>query len=259
MQHLKSVAILMVVLAGALILSVMIPAAAQGDTSGTGYPANTITVTGNGSASGSPDIANLQIGVEIFDSDLSAAFSQANERIDTIINAVVEAGVAREDIRTMGLNVFVDRSMGPMGPATSSAAGEPGQPPETPPQNYVVSNQLRVTVRDISNAADVINVAVENGANNIYGLEFNIDDRTELEGEARVDAMADARARAEHLAEIAGVELGEVLMINEGFSGVPGPFPMAMSGIGGGGDGATVEPGQLSVSMSVTVTYAIAR
>lgn len=230
-----------------------IPLLAQDGGSTAAYPTNTITVTGTGEAYGAPDIANLVVGVEIINSDLPTAFTEANSRIDTIIQAVLEAGVAREDIRTMGLNVYIDRSYGPAMPMDSATEGGT-------PQNYVVSNQLSIRVRDIASVADVINAAVAAGANNLYGLDFNIADRSALESEARVDAMADARARAEHLAEIAGVSLGEVVVINEGGGGfVPYPSAARDMAVGLGGGGAAVEPGQLSVQMAVTVTYAIVR
>jgi uncharacterized protein len=231
-----------------------VPLLAQDGGSTAAYPTNTITVTGTGEAYGAPDIANLVVGVEIINSDLPTAFSEANSRIETIIQAVLAVGVAREDIRTMGLNVYIDRYGAPM-PMDSATEGG------SAPQNYVVSNQLSIRVRDIAKVAEVINAAVAAGANNLYGLDFNIADRSALESEARVDAMADARARAEHLAEIAGVSLGEIVVINEGGGGFV-PYPgmardMAV-GLGGGGE-AAVEPGQLSVQMAVTVTYAIAR
>jgi uncharacterized protein YggE len=262
MKSSRKTATLIVVAVAMLVLGLMIPAAAQDEPTPVqpNYPLNTITVTGTGSALGTPDVANLFIGVEIYDSDLSAAFSESNNRIDNIINAVMEAGVAREDIRTTGLNVFIDRSGPPMpvdsAASSANAAGEPsGQP-----QNYVVSNQIRLTIRDTDLVADVINAAVEAGANNIFGLEFGIDNRDELESEARTEAMADARARAEELAEIAGVSLGQVVVINEGGGGfAPFAFDAAMSQAGMGGGGAVIEPGQLSVSMQVQVTYAIER
>ena len=241
-----------------LIALLAVPLMAQ-DGGAVTYPANTITVTGSGSASGTPDIANLVIGVEIFNSDLAVAFDEANSRIDAIIAAVVEAGVNREDIRTMGLNVFIDRSFGPM----AISPMESGMAQESPEQqqNYVVSNQLNLTVRDISKVADVINAGVEAGANNLFGLDFRIDDTAALESEARVEAMADARARAEHLAEIAGVTLGDAIVITEGGFGGFGPFPNVMNQdmAAGFGGGASVEPGRLSVSMAVTVTYTIAQ
>jgi len=243
----KTVAVVLVVLA-TLMLAVM-PAAAQE------APPNTITVTGNGSAVGTPDIANITIGVEIFNTDLNAAFTEANTRIDSIINGVVEAGVTREDVRTTNLNIFLDRFGGPF-PMMEMDPSSSGMGQAEPQPTFVVSNQVRITVRDVNNVANVINAAVDAGANNIFGLDYGIEDRAELESAARADAVADARERAEELAELTGVTLGSVVSVREVGSGFGPMMDFAESQAQGGG-GAVLEPGTLSVNTSVVITYAI--
>lgn len=222
---------------------------AQNTTSATMYPENTITVTGSGTASGAPDIANIEIGVEMVNENVGTAFADANATIQSVINAVVEAGVAREDVRTVGLNVYAQDRY-PMS----------GEVTETPARDYRVSNQIRVTVRDIALIEAVIDAAVQAGANNIYGLNFGISDRDGLEQEARVNAMANAEARAAQLAEIVGAQLGEVIVVNESFGGF-GPFDVANYSMMGRAEsgGAAIETGQLSVSVQVNVTYRINR
>ena len=248
MKHTKR--IIFITICTLLLALVAVPTMAQED-----GPA-TINVTGTGMASGTPDIANLEIGVETEDPDVATAFDKANATIDAIIAAMVEAGVAEEDIRTAGLNVYQDRfPSGPpmMMPETSGVA-------EVEPV-YRVNNQVRVTVRDIDIVGDVIGAAVEAGANNIYGLNFGIDDRSALESEARAAAIADAQARASELAELIGAELGDVMVVTEGMSGF-GPFDafnMSVPRLEAIGGGASIEPGQLTVSVQVQVTYAINR
>lgn len=241
----KSITVIALLIA--LMAVVVGPAAAQEDLP----PMDTITVVGTGSASGAPDIANLEIGVEIRNEDIAVAFSDTNATIDRVINAMVEAGVAREDIRTTGLNIYRDMYGMPM---------EGGMGNGTPV--YVVSNNVRVTIREIDNVADVINAAVSAGANNVYGLTFGIDDRQSLESEARADAVADARARAEELASLAGAQLGDVIIISE-YSGGFSPFDvMNLSNArmeGGLGGGASIEPGQLSVTVQIQVTFRMNR
>jgi hypothetical protein len=223
-----------------------VPAMAQND-SGGDFPINTITVTGSGSAAGSPDIANMEIGVETADPDVSAAFNQTNATIENVINALVEVGVAREDIRTTGLNIYQERFGGPE-PLTAET-----------PATYRVSNQVRVTIRDISLVSAAITASVDAGANNIYGLQFGIDNQDALEADARADAISNARERAQQYADLIGAELGDVVVINENFGGGFGAFDVANQSTGFGGGGAPIEPGQLSVSVQVQVTYAISR
>ena len=251
MKHLKQIT-LAVMLVIALVLAAT-PVAAQQNAD---LPLNTITVIGSGSAYGTPDIANIAIGVERRDVDISVAYTQANDAINAVIEAIVAVGIAREDIQTTGINIYQEHY--PMEPSMM----EPGmvdRPTDAIPSIYNVNNQLRITVRDIALAAEVINTAVEAGANNVYGLNFSIDDRAGLESEARIEAMTDAQKRAEELAAIIGAELGEVVIISEGFGGGAVPFDMPLAAIGLGGGGAPVEPGQLSVTMQVQVTYSINR
>jgi uncharacterized protein YggE len=212
---------------------------------------NTITVIGVGSASGAPDIANLEVGVETIDPDLATAYNTTNTRIDEIITALVDGGVAREDVRTIGLNVWQDRFGGP-NPAAFTETGE-----AVPV--YVVSNNIRLTIRDIDNVPNVLNIAIEAGATNIFGLNFAIDDADALASEARADALDDARAKAGELANLAEVELGEIVTIVEAEGGFDpfNQFATMEMGRGGGGGGAAIEPGQLSVNVRLQVTFRI--
>jgi hypothetical protein len=235
----RRIAILLA-LAAVLMLAVM-PAAAQD--SGEAYPVNTITVTGSGSAFGTPDMATIEVGSEVFDQDVSAAFARANETTDAIIEAIVNTGVAREDIRTVNLSVFnTTRFM----PETGEVSG------------YSVNNNVRVTVRDVSAVEQVIDAAISAGATNLFGLNFQISDPTALEQDARAEAMDNARTRATQLAELIGAQLGDVIIVNETPGGFSGPMPQAFMG-GGGGGGAVVEPGQSTVTVNLNVTFAITR
>jgi uncharacterized protein len=233
-----------------LTLVAAFPAFAQDDDSNEDT-SRTITVTGTGTVSGTPDIANIEIGVESRDADVTTAFQNSNATIEAVINALVELGIERADIRTSSINVFQDRSGGPApGPAESGMRQEPAS-------TFIVNNQIRITVRDIDLVADAINAAVNAGANQIYGLSFGIDDRLSLESDARAEAISDARARAEELAGLAGVELGAVVRISEASGGF-NPFGQAaFAESRGGGGGAIVEPGQLSVAVTLQITFAI--
>lgn len=249
----KSKFLSIIVLLAVLLVIAVTPTLAQDD--GPAYPIDTITVVGSGSAAGTPDIATIEIGVESRDSDLGVAFSEVNATIDGVIDALVAAGVAEEDIRTVSLNVYQER---PMDPASSGFGPEQSQP--SGEVMFVVNNIVRVTVRDIDGVAEAINAAVAAGATNIFGLNFGISDRDALESEAREEAMANARARAEQLAALAGVSLGDVVVIDESFGG-SSPFDLsnlAMARSEGFG-GASIEPGQLSVTTQVRVTYRINR
>lgn len=229
-------------LLGLLMIAAVLPAAAQ-ETQPT-YPLNTITVSGTGEAAGNPDVAYIQLGVESFDPELSVAFNTTNDRINSVIEALVAAGIERGDIRTVGLNIYQERQ--PLGPENTEFS-----------IRYNVGNMVRVTVRDIAKVADYINIAVDAGVNTLYGLEFGRNDRKALESRARQAALQDAASRARELAALIGVELGDVVVINETTSGFL-PFEAMRQGMGGASN-AVIEPGQVNVAVTLNITYQIKR
>ncbi len=231
------------------VLGVLVLALALG---GTAAPAHaqdpdesrrTIEVTGTGTASGSPDVAVIQLGVQLFETDLGAAVTNANETMDAVIAALEEQGVASEDIRTSNFSIYQESGM----PQPMDAAG-------TSETRYVVNNVVEVRVRDLEQISNVIQAALDAGANNVYGLNFGLDDADALQAEARTLAVEDARARAEALADAFGLAVGEPVSIREGGMDQPSlrSFDTAM---GLGGAGPVISEGQLSVAMQVTVVF----
>ena len=221
-------------------------------------PTNSITVNGYGTSSGKPDVAFMTLGVEVPDSDPSKALSNANALITTITAAVSETGVKEEDIQTTNFNVYSrDVAMGVVEPSAAGIAPD-GAAPQLP-RTYVAQINISLKVRDISKVGAVIDAGVKAGANNIYGLSFGIDDQSKLEKDARVKAIANARSRAQELADALGVKLGDAIIIDESAAG--GPIsPMVMAGFGGGGDAASkVSEGQLNVGINVRITFSISK
>jgi uncharacterized protein YggE len=207
---------------------------------------NTITVTGLGSAYGEPDVAYVELGVEIVDADLATAFSQTSDQMNSVITAVTALGIERSDIQTTGINVYQEERYDPQ-------TGPTGE------RVYRVRNIVRITVRDTAQIEAVINDAVNAGANTIYGLTFGILEVDALEQEARLSAVANARARAEQLAAALGVTVGQPVAIRETL-GSEGISPIGRFQGGGGLDMASAAPvseGQLQVSVQIEVTFAL--
>ena len=238
-------ALLVALLLGALCL-LPLPLAAQGD----GPMPHTIHVSGSGAVFGAPDVAHIEIGFEINDEDLSAAFAETGETMLAIRDAAIALGVAREDIQTRGLSLWVDERY-------ESAAYEiaSDEPPE-PRRIYRLSNAFRFIIRDLELVTEVIDASIAAGANNIYGLSYAIADTRALEDEARARAVTDANERAAKLAALFGKAVGEAIQISESsganFGGFRAEASMADMGAGGGGP---IEAGQLSVNVSVSATY----
>lgn len=204
----------------------------------------TITVTGFGTAYGAPDVVMVGLGAESVNADVKAAMDETNSRMNAIIAAMQENGIAREDIRTEYFSIYQDYSYGPMGPDTQ---GE---------RVYRVSTSVTITVRQVDRVSDLLAAAVDAGANMVNYIQFDIENRDELQADARGLAVEDAQARAEHLAGLMGLGVGDPLTIVEG-GDVYGPV---MRGGGGGmgfAESAAISEGQLSVNMSVTITFAL--
>lgn len=235
----------------ALAVGAILPAArvvnAQQPASGASLP-RTITVVGEGKVKVEPDIARVTIGVDVMRPTVKEASAANKELIDAVLAALKEAGVASEDMQTSGFSVYAER-FGPSGPLPEDEV------------NYRVTNNVSLVVRDLTKVGDVLDAAIEAGANNIYGVEFALDDPNTVESEARAKAIDDAKAKAAELAELNDVELGQVISVSEvignmGFFG--GSFSQTAALAMGGGGGPSIQPGQLSLVMQLQVVYEIA-
>ena len=207
----------------------------------------TITVVGEGKVSLVPDVARIHVGAEAWADTVSEAKGEVDRQIDGITAALAEAGITAKDIQTNHYSIHYEREPVPMTKEGPAGVGQEG---------YRVSNMLRVTVRDVERAGDVLDAAVEAGANQLYGVSFTVSDQGGWQSQAREKAMADAEARASELAGLAGVELGEVLAVSEVMGGMwTQAMPVAMgTGIGGGGGMA---PGELEMGTQIQVTFAL--
>jgi uncharacterized protein len=165
--------------------------------------------------------------------------------MDAVLQQLRTSGLAAEDVQTSQFSVspLYER-----------------RPPEReitePPRivGYQVSNQVAARVRAIDRLGAVLDALVSAGATNIDGPSFDIADPEQLLGEARDGAVADALARARRYAAAAGVELGEIISIEEAGSFAP-PRPM-MRAEAMAAD-VPIAPGQTELSASVTVVFAI--
>ncbi|MGF1504143.1 MAG: SIMPL domain-containing protein [Anaerolineae bacterium] len=224
-----------------------LPGAQQNQTASAGsVEGSVITVSGQGMAYGTPDQARVELGIEIRNAEVGPAVEGTTTVINDITAALTGLGVAEEDIQTTNFSVYQDERRNP---ETGAPTGE---------QVFIVTNTVRVIVRDIDQVSAVIEAGLDNGATRVNGLSFTIADPAPLESEAREEAVADARARAEELAELLGVRVGEVVYISEG--GYGGPMPRITTfadEAGRGGGGPAINEGQLSITVSVSVAFAI--
>lgn len=204
----------------------------------------TLTVRGVGQATADPDQAHVRVGFSTQSSSPREAVDETNDQMEEIIAALQEAGVDEGDIQTTQFNIFARR---------------PEPRPETEPAEeiqYEVIQEVSVLIRDIDNAGEILQTAIDAGANRLSDLRFSISDTSPLERQARVAAMTDAYRRAQDFAALADVELAGVITINERAGGGAPRFVEEVA-FGAGDAEAVVRPGQLSVTSEVEVTFAV--
>ncbi len=229
-------AILTILLLASLVLS--------GCSALTGAPERTLTVTGNGTATVSPDVASVTLGIQTRHDLVAQAVTQNNAVAVRIMDAARGVGVTDADMRTAYFSVYSQPKYDEFGSPTGEVS-------------YFVDNSLEVRLRDVTKLSDLLQTAVNAGANSIYGINFSVADTKAAEDQARDEAIGDARGRADELAALAGVSLGKIVSVTTGAYGYPAQPYYPAYGVGGGGDAPPTQAGSLEVSVQVTVVYEV--
>lgn len=204
-----------------------------------------ISVTGNGQVLVVPDMATINIGVSSKAASLADAIRQNNAQAQAIKEVLVDMKVDEEDIQTSNFSVYPQSNYDDNGNIISTY--------------FVVENTVYVTVRELSSLGDILDAVAESGANTIYAISFNLQDKTVAQKQARELAVKYAIVQAEQVAAAAGVELGEVLSINVQSSGTP----VVVMGKGGGGYESMgtapvpVSAGRMTITSNVDIVFAI--
>ena len=209
-------------------------------------PERTLSVTGTGTANLTPDIAYVNIGVHTESETADEAVAENNAQTQEVIQALTDSGIDAKDIRTSSFSIY---PMDKYDPATGQPTGE---------KTYVVDNTVYVTVRDLEQLGDLLDTAIQAGANTVNSVQFDVADKDKALAPARDAAVKDANAKAQELATSAGVQLGELISVS--YQDTP-VYPV-YDGRGGGGAAAEaaavpIQPGQLTFTVTVNETYAI--
>jgi uncharacterized protein len=230
-----------------------------------------IVVTGSGKILSAPDIAVINVGVETWGDEPKAAVEENTKQTAALISTLKSLGVADPDLQTSNFSIRFERrepqpvfSAAQVAPAAASGKSAPtnqasvATPPEPQPRKrdggFVVNNTLNVTVRDLSKLGDALSSATDAGANNIWGVDFRIDNSEPLMAQARDKAVADALAKAKRLAEVSGAKLGPLVSIDESGRAVSSPA----SGVFYAKAAAVpVAAGTMEVTAEVTVRFAL--
>lgn len=211
-------------------------------------PENQFSVSATGRVFAKPDIANLTVG---FKTEIKATAAQAveenSEKMNEIIKELKGLNIEAKDIKTTSYN------LSPVYDWTEKT----GQTLK----GYQVNQNVTIKIRNLDNIGDVIAKTAENGANQIGDINFTIDDEDELKAQARDEAIAKAKEKAEEISKATGMKLGKIVNVYENQVYYPeARYAKAMDfGIGGGGEieAPSIETGENEVRVEVTVVYEV--
>jgi uncharacterized protein YggE len=218
-----------------------------------------INVNGQGTTYGSPDIADVDIGVEVPAPTVGEAREKAATAMDAVLKSIKANGVADADVRTSQFSVDPQYNYNP--PA-------PGQPSAPTINGYKVTNVVTIRIRKIDTVAKIVDEASVAGGNFVVvrRMAYGMLDQKKLQTQARDLAVKEAKERADELAGLNGRKVGKAIQINEStvalqpnqsYYGGYGAAPVVTAPRTGGGETSSIESGQLRVVVNVTINYEI--
>ncbi len=207
---------------------------------------STLNLSAYGEVKVAPDMAVITLGVTSEAPTAQAAMAQNRVRMAEVIAALRRGGIAERDLQTSGLTlnpqyVYVEN-----------------QPPKL--SGYQASNQLTVTVNDLTKVGAAIDATVTAGANTVSGVTFGLKDPEAADNDARRRAVRALQAKAGLYAEATGLRLGRLVTLSEGGGySPPPPAPMYAMRMEKADSSTPVQPGQLSVRIDITGLYELTR
>ena len=204
--------------------------------------AETVSVSGVGRATLTPDRASFSVGVQSMGPSVAAAVQENNQRVAAIVAAMRKLGATDREIRTSQLSIYPQQDH------------QPNRAPRI--VGYQVSNNVTVVRNDPTEAGRYVQAAVDAGANTVSGVHFTVSDPARGRDTALQAAFADARAKADVLARAAGRTIGRALAITEGTAVTPPPYPMARGAVMLEAKmDVPVEAGAEEISFSVSIVF----
>lgn len=207
-------------------------------------PMESVTVTGNGRASVTPDRFTFQVGVQTVSPTVDEAVTENNRRVATVIAALKKAGAQDKDIQTSQFTIYPQQDY------------QQGKLPRI--LGYQVSNNITVRSEKVGDAGRLLGIAVNAGVNTSTGINFEVSDPARGRDQGLRAAFEDARAKAALLAQAAGRTLGRAIEITEGQRmGEMPPRPMARGMVMEAqvASDVPVESGTQEVGYTVTATF----
>lgn len=202
------------------------------------------TVSGTGKVTVVPDLAHVNFGIQISRPDVKTVQSEANTAINQVSSTLKSLGIDAKDIKTSSYYISPKYNYNN---GSSQING------------YTASITLTITVRKLDTLNAAIDQATTAGANNVSGIQLTVDEdrQKELVKQARKEAIAEAKSKAQELASESGLSLGRLIDVQEngGYSPRPIYDTAMLKTADGQGGGTQIEAGSTDISSSVTLTY----
>ena len=227
----------------ALAMGVAVPTAASAQTAQVMVPmaGTRLDVSATGEVSRIPDVAIISAGVVTRQPTASAAIQENAARMERVLAALKRAGVPDRDVQTSSINLNPEYRY------------QENQPPQL--NGYTASNQVSVRFRDIRNSGRILDALVAEGANQINGPTLTIDKPETALDEARTQALATGRARADFYARALGKRVVRLVSVSEGGGNYPAPpMPMMMEARTQSADTKLV-PGEQKLQVALSMVF----
>ena len=237
---------LLLVIALVAVMALLLVGCEQTSGGGSSTQQTGIWVSGEGKVTAVPDVAIMTLGVEAQETTVKAAQSEAVSTMNAVMDALKTNGVADKDIQTQWYSI-------------SPVTKWDDKTNEQITTGYSVTNMVTTKIRDMSKIGTIIDAAAEAGGNltRVSSLSFTVEDPTAYYTQARAKAMADAKAKAEQMANLAGIKLGKPIYISESSSYIPQPYPVKDYAGAIASSVTPISPGELEITLSVSVGYSI--
>lgn len=230
---------------GALLLGAAAPALAQD--SDAAFKATTFSLSAYGETRVAPDMATITLGVQTDAPTAGDALKANGARMNQVLAALKKAGIAERDVQTSNLNL------------NAQYAYEQNQPPKL--TGYQASNQVTITVRDLTKLGATVDATVGAGANTVNGISFGLVNPKAAEDAARLEAVKALQAKAELYGRATGYKAVRLVNLSEGGGYTPpsAPVPMMAYAKREMSDATSVSAGELKVRVDVNAVYEAAK
>lgn len=200
----------------------------------------TVSVNGSGSAEAAPGLYVFHVGISHRNSDVRAAHAAVNKAASAAVKAARNAGVAPKDIRSTQVSIS---------PVYHSDENT------DKPQEFDVTREVAITLRDPSHYAELTEGLIKAGVNRITSIEARPEHPQKLADQALADAVANAVHKARLMAHKLGVKLGPATRMSESGGARPMPRMMAMKASSSGAEHGGYMHGQIETRAEVNATF----